>query len=884
MKSILPTLILFSFTASFLTKTCAQGENDNWIFGSGCHLSFRNGFPEIRPSVPQFKTQEGCTTVSDENGNLLFYSDGIRVWNRYHEVMQNGYGLLGHPSSTTSCVIVPQPENDGMYYIFCVDANQGSNRYKFTYNIVDIRMNAGRGSVIRKNEHIVAPCDEKIAVTRHCNGKDFWIVTHLAKSNVFAAYMLSGRGLSSDVVYSSTQYSYSPDYEIGYLKFSPDGQFLASANGHSQVLEILRFDKQNGNISDWTYDREISAGDQSFYGLAFSASGRMLYASLLDRGKVFQYDLSLPKNDIRLKKTLIISMRNRIGGMQLAKDNRIYISNGYSSPYLNRINNPDMPGMECTPELKALHFDRGTQLGLPSLVESPDKYFDLGKDSVIDLDEYTLTANIRFATYLWSTGDTSRQITVHKSGMYWVWVFDRKNCLLIRDTINIQLLKKKNFILKELYDTLYVCSGDSVEFQEPPTVSEEVEFTWKSSLEDSEPGKSGTGMIPAFRSPPTDSILTIRMELIPNYGDIEGASVFYIIVVKPVPVISCPDEFQICGGNPLPGDLVKVTPAQSNTRWTNNNVWPGIPGSGLISDLNGRRIAEIPVDTNCLIRLRSEIDGCFSQELTCTVSCLATPVLKETVPEFVCPGETLPEHKWDPLHSGTAVFWRSDVPGLYHSDSGKGDLRPWCSPYHADETDIRIKAYPVRNGCLGKSVTYRIGILPRANADFLVIPDSAFVDEAANRILFRRIDRKTTYSSWTFQDGNIYEADSCIFTFNRHSAFSVTHFAQNSSGCSDTSVWHYIPSADVSVFIPNALNPFSLHGNHTFNIAGQQHVLECCIYNRWGELIFRSNDGSSWDGTYQGAVCPQGVYVYTFLLLDHERQKYEMKGTVHLIY
>lgn len=875
--------ILMCFFLFKLIPAHAQGENDNWIFGSGCRLSFQKGFPEILPSIAEFRTQEGCTTVSDASGNLLFYSDGITVWDRYHVVMDKGRGLLGDPSSTTSCVIVPQPGHPGLYFIFCVDANTGGNHYKLTYNIVDIRMNAGRGSVVVKNAHIISPCDEKIAITRHCNAKDFWIVTHLAKSNMFAAYKLDNKGLSSSPVFSSTQHSYSFIAEIGYLKFSPDGQFLASANGHNHVLEILRFDKRNGHIYDWAYDKEKAIYGQCFYGVAFSADGRMLYASQLDAGKVFQYDLSLGRNEITGQRKLIMQLMNRAGGMQLASDNRIYISDGYSSPYLHRINMPELIGLECEPELKALKFDRGTQLGLPSLVESVDKYFELGQDSVINLDEHTLTANIHFASYFWSTGDTTQSITIYSGGVYWVKVYDRENCLLITDTIRIHLLKEKRFILSNEFDTLHVCSGDSVKIPEPVTDREGVVFKWKNSFPLPELPDSGEGNIPVFSTPKTDTILSFQLELTPFYRNAEGAKVHYTVYIRPTPDIKPKDKVLVCGGNRLPDNLVELSPTLSLVSWTNNNVTSGIPESGTLTDLLQIKIRPIASDTTCVLRFTATLDGCHSKEMTAKIVCLATPVLENPKPVKICQNETIPAYRWQYSHDGTIIHWNTDAPGLYYADSGTGDLPACLLKGEPVSYKMQIHAYPVRFGCRGQHVIRQIEFFPGVDAGISVHPEPVNGQPAEKSIILKAMDTTAVFSSWTADNGYYAEGDSCFMTYQVNLPFSITHLAQNTFGCQDTSIWRYTPLFNTA-FIPNALHPFSLHGNNTFGITGPFDVLECSIFNRWGQLIFKCHDGSSWDGRYEGGICPAGVYVYKFLLADQAGVKHEMKGTVHLIY
>lgn len=68
----------------------------------------------------QLNTLEGCATIADTTGSLLFYTDGITVWNRNHVPMPNGSGLLGNPSSTQSGIIVPYPGNTDLYYVFTV--------------------------------------------------------------------------------------------------------------------------------------------------------------------------------------------------------------------------------------------------------------------------------------------------------------------------------------------------------------------------------------------------------------------------------------------------------------------------------------------------------------------------------------------------------------------------------------------------------------------------------------------------------------------------------------------------------------------------------------------------------------------------------------------
>lgn len=99
MKKIIYILILVSSIQLF-----AQKQTAFWYFGTYAGLDFNSGNP-IALTDGQLNTDEGCTAISDFNGNLLFYTDGVTVWNKNHVTMLNGENLNGHFSSTNSAII-----------------------------------------------------------------------------------------------------------------------------------------------------------------------------------------------------------------------------------------------------------------------------------------------------------------------------------------------------------------------------------------------------------------------------------------------------------------------------------------------------------------------------------------------------------------------------------------------------------------------------------------------------------------------------------------------------------------------------------------------------------------------------------------------------------
>ena len=92
-------------------STLYAQQGNNWYFGEYAGLSF-NTTPPTALTNGQLNTSEGCASISDKNGNILFYTDGMFVYDRTHTVMPNGSGLMGNISSFNSAIIVPKPGNN----------------------------------------------------------------------------------------------------------------------------------------------------------------------------------------------------------------------------------------------------------------------------------------------------------------------------------------------------------------------------------------------------------------------------------------------------------------------------------------------------------------------------------------------------------------------------------------------------------------------------------------------------------------------------------------------------------------------------------------------------------------------------------------------------
>src|SRR5688572_27382027 len=141
-KVLLCVLLVLSLTA-----VKAQKEANIWYFGAQAGMDFNGGAP-VSLSNGQLYTTEGCASIADANGNLLFYTEGVNVYNRLHVTMPNGTGLMGGTSASQSAMILPVPGNSTQYYIFTVPNTASGG---LTYSMVDMTLAGGNGDVTTKN-------------------------------------------------------------------------------------------------------------------------------------------------------------------------------------------------------------------------------------------------------------------------------------------------------------------------------------------------------------------------------------------------------------------------------------------------------------------------------------------------------------------------------------------------------------------------------------------------------------------------------------------------------------------------------------------------------------------------------------------------------------
>ncbi|MCX7547115.1 T9SS type B sorting domain-containing protein [Xanthomarina sp. F1114] len=473
----------FLFYIFFTHIICAysQDEASNWYFGNQAGIQFNNNGTVTALTDGALSTIEGCTSISNADGELLFYTDGRIVYNKNHLQMQNGYGLHGNSSSTQSAIIIPKPDSPNIYYIFTQGTNLGyqGEDLGFSYSIVDMSLAGGLGAITDKNQFLLHRASEKLsAVLKDCESGNIWVITladddALTNSNAvnnnnktFYLFEVSNTGIA---LHDTFDIGSTISERRGYLKFSPDGTKLvcASPNPNNINTRLLIFDfvPETGEISNpQPINITSNANANKPYGIEFSPNSQVLYVSAnndlpsntapsAQRSALLQYDLTAGNiNAISASEVILESKTGYRSALQLGPDGKIYKteSSTYNIglPYLSTIELPNIIGNGCnyTENTVFLNIDNSNRLarqGLPPFISSffvekidiinnPTTPISTNYLPLCNGQTFTLTAeNIPDASYSWTFNgtplpNTNYFLEVDENGVYEV-VIDLNN-------------------------------------------------------------------------------------------------------------------------------------------------------------------------------------------------------------------------------------------------------------------------------------------------------------------------------------------------------------------------------------------------------------------------------------------------------------------------
>ena len=328
---------------SLLTFICAfaQKEANVWHFGAGHSLDFNSGAP-IQTFNSQMFTFEGSTSFCDEDGNLLFYSngggrlpssgqDGGKIWNKNNQVMYDMQGTEGGGwSAAQSSVILPAPGEPNVYYLFTMEELEFDidgvvpsepNGRGLRYFKIDMSLNGGLGDVVEADVQLYDYSFEGLCAIRHANGTDYWILINQDTSGI-GVYSVTQNGVQLSGVYPAPVST-----SGGIIKASPF-PYIAGQTCCNKVMTpagLFDFDLTTGVM---TFDTNLGGASTSYF--EFSPNGFYLYANVFNQlsstSQLVQYNIAQAEQTGQdLSSTAQIIQENFDGYyMQLAPDRKIY--------------------------------------------------------------------------------------------------------------------------------------------------------------------------------------------------------------------------------------------------------------------------------------------------------------------------------------------------------------------------------------------------------------------------------------------------------------------------------------------------------------------------------------------------------------------------------
>lgn len=496
-------LLLLLFPVSVM----AQNQNNNWFFGAYLGMQFNGGTMKvIPPKTSAMYSAYGSSSYSDPaTGNLLFYTNGSAVYNRFHKQMPNGFNI-NDDNNATHTIAVPVPGSTRFYYIFS-SATAGGRIY---YSKIDMQLDNGRGDVVESRNLIGNTFDLQFTLVKQLYDHGYWLITHGEGNNRFYAYRVGKNGLEPNPVISVAGKSSYPN--TSYLR----GKMISSSNGEKLIFtagttvttecfaQLFYFDKRCGTVTAGPEFPPIIIQAAEMMALpAFSPNDKLVYMSwAYNSGQNFlvQYDLTDPSPfPITISANI-----NETGDLQLAPDGKIYVASalqGAVTGLISEISNPNQIGTLCNFKDKNIDLLAGSFEPLfvehfPSFMMdiSPQKegYVkpEINIKNVCFGDQSVFNLKEKFAadSFYWKLGDGTRSDKLETNHVYalagtYTVSFNWYVCGIQYSTDTIIKVTPKPVVNLGADTTL--CAGTSITLTGPPGCDE---YKWST-------GASASGII-----------------------------------------------------------------------------------------------------------------------------------------------------------------------------------------------------------------------------------------------------------------------------------------------------------------------------------------------------------------------------------------------------
>jgi gliding motility-associated-like protein len=343
-----------------------------WYFGDNAGIDFNPLFdtpPGAAEAISNgvMTAPEGTSTMSDRNGQMLFFTDGVTVWDRTFTPI--GTNIGGDLSATQSALIIPVAGNETLYYIFTTQQIYGG-QYRLSYSLFDLTKGTN-GALVKQNVTLFTKSTERIT------GNGNWLIAHEYGNNSFRAYQITQQGIGNPVI-SAIGSDHSTSYAEngqGYMKLGAQNRLAVTLNtpGVSNIIEVFDFADSSGTVSNLrTLNLNSTTGQ--VYGVEFGAGGNKLFATLSDAtSKIYEFafdTLGIPHEVKGPPKMSDAPVGERLGAIQTGPDGQLYVA-ADTKQYLGviTVNADTTRSSTFNASQFALLSGTRSRLGLPNFIQ-----------------------------------------------------------------------------------------------------------------------------------------------------------------------------------------------------------------------------------------------------------------------------------------------------------------------------------------------------------------------------------------------------------------------------------------------------------------------------------------------------------------------------------
>ena len=365
--------------------------------------------------------------------------------------------------------------------------------------------------------------------------------------------------------------------------------------------------------------------------------------------------------------------------------------------------------------------------------------------------------------------------------------------------------------------------------------------------------------------------------------------------MNPGAITTVPANAVYCNGDPVPASAFTTTPTGGTFTWTNSNTAIGLAaasGTGNTPTFSATNTTSSPIVST--ITVIGTASGCPGPPATYTIT--VNPAVTSSSNLTVCQGDSI-------LIGGSYYSAAGSYIDTLSTSFGCDSIVTYnltVNPVVVSNTNVSVctgDSVLIQGSYYASAGSYPFNFTSYLGCDSIVIyhvtiaPLPVFSVTGGGLI---NLGESATLAVTPGVIGNTYSWDppiglSCIFCQSPVATPDVSTWyyvtVTNAAGCSRVDSVFIEVDPSTNIYIPNIFSPNGDGNNDIYLVRGKGvDLFQLQIFNRWGQMIFESNDiDSGWDGTKDGKELNQGVFVFKLNVTFYDGGKINKTGNITLV-